>query len=350
MKDLLQQLAAGTPLTIEQATEAFEQIMTGQASPVQTAALLSLIAARGAAVEEIVGAARVMREKVTPVAVPDGLRVIDTCGMGGSGSRLFNISTAAALVTAAAARPHGVAVAKHGNRAVTSRSGSSQVLEALGVRIAVSNETLTRCLDEAGLCFCFAPAHHSAMKHAMPIRLELGFRTIFNLVGPLTNPAGAKRQLIGVPTLELTDTIAQAMQQLDAEHVMIVHCVMPDDGGIGELTTFGPSQVSELHNGMIKSYQVDPEALGLPFSLPDSITIVTPDDSASIIRGVLDGKHGPARDIVALNAAAALKIAGVADDLPRGLDLALDAIDSGAAKAALEKLAATTQADPTPVS
>ena len=345
MKQLLSQLADGNPLTIEQATQAFEQIMTGQASPVQTAALLSLIAARpqGAAVDEIVGAVRVMRDKMTPVVVPSGLEAIDTCGMGGTGSSFFNISTAAALVAGAAGRPHNVVVAKHGNRAVTSRSGSAQVLETLGVKLQVAGDTLTRCLDEAGICFCFAPVHHQAMKHAMPIRQELGFRTLFNLVGPLTNPAGVTRQVIGVPTLELTDTIAQAMNLLGAEHVMIVHSQLPSGSGVGELTTFGPSQVSELHHSMIKSYQVDPEAMGLSFSLPSSVTVDSVQASANLIRSVLAGQAGPARDIVALNAAAALKIAGLADELPQGLDMAMNAIQSGAAQAALDTLVKVTQ-------
>jgi anthranilate phosphoribosyltransferase len=238
-----------------------------------------------------------------------------------------------------------VAVAKHGNRAITSRSGSAQVLEALGVNLGVTGGTQTRCLDEAGICFCFAPQHHPAMKHVMPVRLELGFRTIFNLLGPLTNPAGAQRQLIGVPSTELADTIAQVLRELEAEHVMLVHSRLPDGTPLGELTTFGPTSVSELHNGMIKSYQVDPSNLGLSFGVPDAVTVDSPQQSADMIRKVLSGEHGPARDIVALNAAAALKIAGLVDSLNNGLDLAREVIDSGSAQQTLDRLVHITQED-----
>src|SRR5690606_23819214 len=195
--------------------------------------------------------------------VPHGLTVVDTCGVGGTKSSFFNISTAAGLVVAAIGRPRGVVVAKHGNRAITSRSGSSQALETLGVKLQVSGETLTRCLDEVGFCFCFAPSHHPAMKHAAPIRAELGIRTIFNLIGPLTNPAGATRQLIGVPTAALTATFAEVLRELAAEHAMIVHSTLPDGRPLGELTNFGPTIAHELHRGMIKSITIDPADLGV---------------------------------------------------------------------------------------
>lgn len=342
IKHLLNQLADGKPLSREQAHEAFDTIMSGQAEPAQTAALLTFIRVRGATVDEIVGAATVMREKVTPVEVPAGLTAIDTCGMGGTGSTLFNISTTAAIVAAAAGRPHGVCVAKHGNRAVTSKSGSSQVLEALGVKIDVTPDTITRCMDEAGIGFCFAPAHHGAMKHAMPIRQALGFRTVFNLLGPLTNPAGATRQVIGVPTLELVQTIASVMVELEADHAMIVHSQLPDGRGLGELTTFGPNQIAEVRHGMIQSSQVDPETLGLSFGLESSVTVESPAQSAAMVERVLSGASGPARDIVRLNTAAALVVADLVEDLIEGLDRATEAIDSGAARAALDKLVAVT--------
>jgi anthranilate phosphoribosyltransferase len=295
-------------------------------------------------VDELVGSARVMREMAVPVAVTAGLTVIDTCGAGGTGSTFFNISTAAALVAAGAGRPLGVAVAKHGNRSVTSRSGSSNVLEQLGVNLQPAPEVLTRCLDEAGMCFCFAPAHHPAMKHAGPVRASLGFRTIFNLVGPLTNPAGARRQLIGVPSPAVGELIAEALLRLDAERCLLVNSVLPDGRSLGELTTFGPTQAAELRHGQIKSYPIDPAALGLPFALPGAVTIESPAESASLVMRVLDNEAGPARDIVVLNAAAALLVADAAESLAHGLELAAAAIAEGAAKRVLDQLVTLTNA------
>lgn len=354
MKNLLAQLVEGQPLTEQQAIEAFEQIMTGQVDKIETAALLALIQQRGATVDELVGAASVMRAKVAPVQVPASLTVIDTCGTGGDHAGTFNISTAAALVAAAAGRPHGIAVAKHGNRSVTSNSGSSQVLETLGVKLQVASETLTDCLEEVGICFCYAPAHHPAMKHAAPVRAALGFRTIFNVVGPLTNPAGAKRQVMGVFNSRMTRPIAEVLQRLGSENAMVVHGQIPDkDGlhidGLDELSTAGPTRVCHLRHGKIESYELDPTALGLPFSHPNALRAEGPEDSARIIRSVLAGETGPARDIVCLNAAAALVVAEVADDLTQALELAEQAIDSGAAAKTLTGLAARTNADASPV-
>ncbi len=344
MKALLQQLVAGESLSVEQAVHGFDLIMTGRAEPAQTGALLSLIAQRGPTVDEVVGAAQVMRREAVPVRCPAGLTIVDTCGAGGTGSTLFNISTAAALVAAAAGRPRGVAVAKHGNRSVTSRSGSSNVLEQLGVRLDASGQTLTRCLDEAGMCFCYAPQHHPAMKHAGPVRAALGFRTIFNLLGPLTNPAGARRQLIGVPSPEAAQLMAEVLLRLDAERTMLVHTVLPDGHSLGELTTFGPASAVELHHGMTRQYPIDAASLGLPFALPDSVTIQTPADSAKLVMRVLDNQPGPARDIVVLNAAAALMVADAVESLEAGLVLASDAINDGRAKRVLEQLVKLTQA------
>ena len=343
MKALLDQLVGGQALTTPQAEEAFDLIMTGRAEPAQTGALLALIAQRGPTVEEIVGAARVMRREVVPVQVPPGRVVVDTCGAGGTGSTLFNISTAAALVVAAAGRDRGVVVAKHGNRSVTSRSGSSNVLEQLGVKLDVSGPTLTRCLEEAGMCFCFAPQHHPAMKHAGPVRAALGFRTIFNLLGPLTNPAGAPRQLIGVPSTEVGHLMAEALLRLDAQRALLVHTRMPDGHSLGELTTFGPATAIEVHHDMTRQYPIDPVGLGLPFAIPDSVTIQSPADSARIVTRVLERQHGPARDIVSLNAAAALQVADAVDSLEEGLDLATQAIDRGDAKAVLDRLVELTR-------
>lgn len=347
MKDILPLLASGQHLTIEHTVEAFEQIMSGQATPAQIAALLAMIQVRGPSVEEITGAARVMRAKVTPVAVPPGLTAIDTCGTGGDHGGTFNISTAAALVVAAAGRPQGIVVAKHGNRSVTSNSGSSQVLEALGVRLAVAPANQSRCLDEAGICFCFAPAHHPAMKHVAPIRQELGFRTIFNILGPLTNPAGARRQVIGVFSTGLTEPLAHVLKNLGAEHAMIVHGLSSEDAGMDELITHGDSQISHLRHGEITTYLLDPKDLGLKPGRLDDIKAKDPQTSAAMIRDILGGRHGHARDIVCLNAAAALVVAELVLDMHDGLAMAATAIDSGAAAQALQKLVKATNEDAT---
>jgi anthranilate phosphoribosyltransferase len=289
-----------------------------------------------------------MRAKVAAVQVPDGLTVIDTCGTGGDAASTFNISTAAALVAAAAGRPHGVAVAKHGNRSVTSRSGSSQVLETLGVRLKVAPQTLTRCLDEAGLCFCFAPMHHPAMRHAVPIRQSLGVRTIFNVLGPLTNPAGARRQVMGVFAPELTETLATVLGELGSEDAMVVCGRLGEAGRLDELSTGGPTRVSRLRNGGVQTSEVDPASLGLAPPPPGALQVDGPEASAAVVREVLEGRPGPARDIVVLNAAAALVVAGLAADLSAGLERAGQAIDAGEARQALDRLVAITNADDTP--
>jgi len=349
LQAFLRQLAAGQPLSATDAEEAFERVMSGQASPVQTAALLSLMVGRGPAVDELVGAARVMRRHAVRVAVPDGMTIVDTCGTGGDQSSTFNISTAAAIVTAAAGRDAGIGVAKHGNRSISSSSGSSQLLEQLGVTLTVEADTLRRCLEEAALCFCFAPAHHPAMKHAAPVRQELGFRTIFNLLGPLTNPAGARRQLIGVYSSALTEPVAQALQELGADRVMVVHGQIPDpDGvhidGLDELSTCGPSRVSEARDETLRTYELRPEDLGLTYSHPSALRADSVEASAARVRSVLSGEPGPAREIVALNAAASLVIAGVAGDLSEGLERAFEAIDRGAAQRVVETLVRLTAA------
>jgi anthranilate phosphoribosyltransferase len=350
MKEALAILAAGGTLSREQACGAFEAIMTGTAQPAQVGALLAMLAARPLSVDELVGAATVMRDKVTRVDVPAGLTVIDTCGTGGTHSKVFNISTSAAIVAAGAARPHGVAVAKHGNRSVTSRSGSAQVLEALGVKIRVQGPTLTRCLDEAGICFCFAQAHHPAMKHAMPIRLELGFRTIFNVLGPLTNPAGAMRQVMGVYDPSMTELIARVLGELGATRAMVVHGRSADGTVLGELLTSGQTRISEWHHGRATTRELQAEAFGLPQNELRAMEVEDSLQSAEVIGSVIVGHEGPARDIVCLNAAAALMVADLAETLADGLAQARESIDSGAAGRALSRLVAITQADPTPQS
>lgn len=344
MKSILSQLVQGNPLSTEQTVFAFDQIMTGQASPAQVGAMLAIMQMRGPTIDEIVGAATVMRDKAVKVNVPAGLTVLDTCGTGGDHAETFNISTAAALVAAAVGRPRNVAVAKHGNRSVTSKCGSSTVLETLGVKLAISGETATRCLDEAGICFCFAPAHHPAMKHAAPIRQDLGFRTLFNILGPLTNPAQAKRQVLGVFNAKLTGTIAHVLLRLGAERAMVVYGQF-GDGGIDELSTAGISRVSEVRDGKVHTHDIDPSALGVAHAEPAALRVDSPAASATVLKSVLNGEQGPARDIVCLNAGAALVVAELAEGLAEGIAMAGEALDSGAAKRVLEQLIAITQAD-----
>ena len=351
MKDILAQLVDGQPLSSEQAVYAFDLIMSGKSQPTQTAALLAMIQQRSATIDELVGAATVMRSKAARVAVPDGLTAIDTCGTGGDHAGTFNISTAAAIVAAGAGRELGLCVAKHGNKSVTSKSGSSQVLDALGVRLGVDSDTLTRCLDQAGICFCFAPAHHPAMKHAGPVRADLGFRTIFNLVGPLTNPAGAPRQVVGVYTPKLTETIAKVLGRLGSIHALVVHGQIPDADGhhsdaLDELSTCGPSRISTLRDDQVHTTELDPTDLGLSLGHPSALRVDSPEQSAKLISEVLAGKEGAAREIVALNAAAAIHVGGVAQSLAEGLTMAFDAIDNGKARAALDALIELTNAAP----
>ncbi len=323
--------------------------MTGQATPAQVGALLGMMQLRGVNVEEITGAVRAMRSKVVAVITPAGMRVIDTCGTGGDHAQTFNISTAAALVAAGAGRPLGMGVVKHGTRSVTSQSGSSQVLEALGVKLKVAPATFTRCLEEAGICFCFAPAHNPAMKHAMPVRQELGFRTIFNMLGPLMNPAGVRRQVMGVFAEELTELMANTLREMGSEHAMVVHGQLGGGLGIDELTTTGVSRVSHVRGGRVETYTLDAITLGLPRVASAELRVEGPDASAAVIRAVLAAQPGPARDIVCLNAAAALLVADLVADLPAGLKMAQQTIDAGAAQKALDTLVRVTQADATPV-
>jgi anthranilate phosphoribosyltransferase len=343
IQSALRQLAEAEPLNEQQAFDVFNVVMSGGASDAQIGALLASIQTRpgGPTVDEITGAARSMRQHATAVDVPKGLDVVDTCGTGGDHSGTFNISTAAAIVAAGA----GATIAKHGNRSVTSKSGSSQVLEALGVKLDVDGDGLVRCLTEARICFCFAPAHHPAMKHAIGPRKELGFRTIFNVLGPLTNPAGAKRQVMGVYDDKLTEPIARVLKRLGAVHAIVVHgksLAAPDrtEGGLGldEITTTGPTRMTVLQNGSIETTDMHPADLGLRTASVGELRCEGVDQSAAIIREVLDGTEGPARDIVCLNAAAALLVADLAEDLPAGLEKARQAIDNGEAKATLDKL------------
>ena len=323
--------------------------MSGGASPPQVAALLALIQARGATTDELFGAAAAMRERVVGVELPEGWTGVDIVGTGGDHAGTFNVSTAAAIVTAAAGRADGLCVAKHGNKAVTSKSGSSQVLGTLGVTLGVTGEVLSRCLEEAGIAFFHAPAHHPAMKHAGPVRAELGFRTIFNLVGPLTNPAGVGRILLGVYHRELVRPMAEVLGRLGVDHAAVVSGLIPDaDGvhtdGLDEVSTCGPTHACRVRGGgpgegvSIEEETIDPSQLGLSWSHPSALRVEGPDASAAVIRRVLAGEDGPCRDIVMLNAAAALQVGGHARDLADGLARAAEAIDAGEAERTLADL------------
>ena len=348
MKHLLAQLVRHEPLSEAQAVEAFELIMTGQAPSAQVGALLAMLSMRGPTEDELVGAARVMRSKVVPVKVPAGLTAIDTCGTGGTHSPTFNISTTAGIIAAAAGHRRGLCVAKHGNRSVTSATGSSQVLEVLGVKLSVSPEVLTRCLEETGFCFCFAPAHHPAMKHAGPIRAELGFRTIFNLVGPLTNPAGVHGHVMGVYARELTEVMARVLQRLGTQRAMVLHSTLPwslGGGGLGELTPVSTTRVSEIRPGMaIETYSIQADARVDAQAWLQAVKVETPQESAHRVQSILQGQGGLARQTAELNAAAALVIGGVAANMEEGRQQARDAVDRGEARRVLEQIVRITTA------
>jgi anthranilate phosphoribosyltransferase len=322
-------LVEGRDLLPEEAHAAMMQVMGGEASPAPIAAFLIALRMKGETVEEITGCARAMRAHVTP-AVPQHATLVDTAGTGGDGAHTFNISTSAALVAAAA----GAFVAKHGNRAVSSRSGSADVLEALGVRIDLAPADVAACIDEVGFGFMFAQAHHPAMRHAGPIRRELGVRTVFNVLGPLTNPAGARRQLVGVYARELVEPIAQALAALGTEHALVAHGA----GGLDELTPTGENLVAEVRDGEVALMTVDPREFGAGPGSPDDLGGGDASDNAAIILTVFDGETGPRRDAVILNAGAALYVAGVSDSLENGVYAARDAIDDGRATETLRRL------------
>ncbi len=327
--DILRALVAGENLSRDGSHGAFGCIMDGDWTEAQIAAFLAALAAKGETVDEIAGAATAMREHAVRIDT-GGADVVDTCGTGGTGLSTFNISTAAAIVCAGA----GVKVAKHGNRTNTRASGSANVLEALGVNLDAAPETVARCLAEAGVCFCFAIKCHPAMKYAAPVRKQLGIRTIFNVLGPLTNPAGAKRQVMGVFDEALTETIANVLAALGAVRAMVVHA----KDGLDELSTIGETKISELKDGEVTTRAVRPEDFGLAKAKMADFMVDSAEQSAEMIRGVLAGAAGPARDITVLNAAAALAVADEADNIADAVPLAERSIDSGAAAAALEKL------------
>jgi anthranilate phosphoribosyltransferase len=331
LRPLLAEVAAGRALSESEAEAAFDIIMSGNATPSQMGALLMALRVRGESVDEITGAARIMRVKAVTIDAPPG--TIDTCGTGGDGSGTFNISTASALVVAGC----GVPVAKHGNRALSSRSGSADVLTALGVNIEADLAVVRRCLWEIGIGFLMAPRHHSAMRHVGPTRVELGTRTIFNLLGPMSNPAQARRQLVGVFAPQWVVPMAEVLGRLGAEHAWVVH-----GSGIDELTTAGATRVAEFRNGKVTEFEIVPEDAGLRPARIEDLKGGEPAHNAALMRELLGGAHGPLRDVVLLNSAAALIVAGRVADLRDGADLAARAIDSGAAQQVLDRLVAAS--------
>jgi anthranilate phosphoribosyltransferase len=332
---LLPRLLRGESLTEEEAQAVIGHVMDGDASDAQIAGLLVALRAKGESVAEIVGAARAMRMHAIAVA-PRRTDLVDTCGTGGDGLRTFNVSTTAGLVAAGA----GAGVAKHGNRAVSSASGSADVLEALGVRLDLPAERVAECIDEVGFGFLFAPAHHPAMRHAGPVRSSLGVRTIFNVLGPLTNPVGARRQLVGVFDEALVVPIAETLRELGSERALVVH----GHDGLDELSPAGPSICADVTPAGVTVGTVDPAALGLAPSRTEDLAGGDATTNAGLLRALLDGERGPRRDAVTLNAGAALVAAGLADDLAAGLTLAAAAIDDGRARLTLDRLVEFTNA------
>ena len=336
IREAIQRLLDGRDLTRDEARDVMDQVMRGDATAAQIAGFLIALRFKGETVEEIAGSAEAMRRHALPVH-PLRDDVIDTAGTGGDGSGTLNLSTASALVAAGA----GAAVAKHGNRAVSSSCGSADVLEALGFDIELDPATIARSIDELGFGFLYAPLHHPAMRHAGPVRRELATRTVFNVLGPLTNPAGAGGQVVGVFAEDLAEKVAEALLLLGTRHAFVVHGA----GGIDELSPAGPNLVYEVKDGRIRRRVVDPASLGLDLSEPHDLRGGTPEENAAAVRAVLTGAAGPLRDAVLLNAAFALIVAGRVDDPRDGLEVAARAVDSGAALARLDDLVAFSRAE-----
>ncbi len=336
IQEALARLLDGHSLSREEAREVMDSIMRGEATPAQIAGFLIALRAKGETADEIAGCAEAMREHVLPVR-PRRDDLVDTAGTGGDGAKTINISTAAALVAAAA----GAGVAKHGNRAVSSASGSADVLEALGFNLELEPKRVARSIDELGFGFLFAPTHHPAMRHAAPVRRELAARTVFNVLGPLTNPAGARAQVVGVYAPELVRTIADVLAQLGARRAFVVHGA----GGIDELSPAGPNFVCEVVDGGVRVRNIDPLEFGIERCDPGELRGGSPEENASAIRTVFAGQNGGRRSAVLLNAAGAIAAGGHAEDLREGLELARDAVDSGAAAERLERLIAFSRAE-----
>jgi anthranilate phosphoribosyltransferase len=329
-QEALQRITAHQEIMHDDMVSLMRQIMQGDISPVLIAAIITGLRVKKETVGEITAAAQVMREFASKVAVPDHTHLVDTCGTGGDSLHTFNISTAAAFVAAAA----GARVAKHGGRSVSSKSGSADVLEALGVNLNQTPQQVAQSVDEIGVGFMFAPNYHAAMKHAAPVRRELGIKTLFNILGPLTNPASAKRQVLGVFNADLVKTLALVLQRLGSEHVLIVH----GSDGLDEITITGETSIGELKNGQVAVYTVRPEDFNLKTSAIEAIQVTDSTDAKTMLLSVLENTTGPARDIVLMNAGAAIYAAGIADTLEQGIKAALRAIESGAALKKLHDL------------
>ncbi len=328
---LLAKVVRGEDLTVPQAARALGRIVSGLESPVRTGALLAAMQTKGLAPAEVAGGVEALRSAMIPVESPDPGALVDTCGTGGGSVPTFNISTASALVAAAA----GIPVAKHGNRSFTSKCGSADVLEAMGVVVDLSPEGMSAVLAEAGIVFMFAPLLHPAMRHAAPVRRELAITTIMNLLGPLTNPAGARRQVVGVADPAFLDLVVRALAELRHERALVVH----GEPGLDEISPCGPTHVAELRDGVVASYRIAPEELGVDAVAPEELAGGEPTQNAAAVRAVLAGEdRGAARAAVVVNAAAAFYVADRADSLAEGAQAAAESIDSGAAAAALDRL------------
>lgn len=333
-KALIGKAANGATLSREEAARGFQTMMSGEATPSQMGALLMALRVRGETVDEITGAVSAMREKMLRVRAP--AEAVDVVGTGGDASGSFNISTCAALIVAGA----GVPVAKHGNRALSSRSGAADVLSALGVNIELTPEGVSRCIEQAGIGFMFAPAHHPAMKNVGPTRVELGTRTIFNLLGPLSNPAGVKRQMVGVFSRHWIEPLALVLKNLGSQCVWVVH----GSDGLDEITTAGTTYVAALEDGQVRTFEITPEEAGLQRVKPDALRGGGADENAGALSDVLKGAKGAFRDVAVLNAAAGLMVAGRAKDLKMAVALAQKSIDSGEAEGRLQRLVSVSNA------
>jgi anthranilate phosphoribosyltransferase len=329
MKEMINKVVNGQDLSEEEARQTLDAIMSGNATDAQIACFITALRIKGETADEITGFVRVMREKATPVKTTSPI-LIDTCGTGGDGAQTFNISTTVAFVVAGA----GVSVAKHGNRSVSSRSGSADVLEALGVNLSLTPDQVGECIDKVGIGFLFAPALHGAMKHAIGPRREIGIRTVFNILGPLTNPAGALHQVLGVYNPDLTEVMAQVLARLGTKSAFVVHGA----GGLDEVSVLGTTKVSEVKDGKVITYQIDPRDVGLDYAGIEQLIGGTAKENADITMNILEGEKGPKRDIVLLNAALALVAAGSAENISEGLKQAAQAIDSGLARAKLNEM------------
>jgi anthranilate phosphoribosyltransferase len=333
IKEAIASLVAGNSLAADEAAQVMEEIMQGEATPAQFGAFVTALRLKGETVDEIVGLARTMRARAVPV-IADGL-VVDTCGTGGDGSHTFNISTTAAFVAAGA----GLKVAKHGNRAMSSQCGSADVLEALGIKIELTAEQVQRCLQEIGIGFMFAPAFHPAMKYAAVPRREIGIRTVFNILGPLTNPAGAKSQVLGVADDSLVEKMALALQNLGCNHALVVH----GEDGLDEITVSGKTHICELKGGNIVNYTISPEKIGLKQSSSEALRGGNAKENAELLRNILSGASGPRSDAVLMNSAAVLLAGDKVQTLQKGVELSQKTIESGLALYKLQKLIELSQ-------